>query len=155
MIRSLAYQKSTARGLYHHLHDRECRGERAVSVDAEVDVIVVGGGVVGLACALELAATRQVAVIERHERVGLETSSHNSGVIHAGIYYPTGSLKHTLCLEGNGLIYEWCATHAVRAHRTGKLIIAVDDTELSPLDALARQADENGVPEITMIRGPR
>ena len=86
-----------------------------MSVDAEVDVIVVGGGVVGLACALELARTRQVAVIERHERVGLETSSHNSGVIHAGIYYPTGSLKHTLCLEGNPLLYAWADEHGVPA----------------------------------------
>ena len=69
----------------------------------DVDVLIAGGGAVGLAVAQELARTRQVAVVERHGGWGYETSSHNSGVIHAGIYYPTGSLKHQLCIEGNRL----------------------------------------------------
>src|SRR4029079_1967982 len=89
----------------------------------DTDVAIIGAGVVGLAVGVQLSASRQGAVIERHGGLGLETSSHNSGVIHAGIYYPTGSLKHTLCLEGNALTYEWCASHNVRAHRLGKLII--------------------------------
>ncbi|MEX0749661.1 MAG: NAD(P)/FAD-dependent oxidoreductase [Dehalococcoidia bacterium] len=118
----------------------------------DVEVAVIGGGVVGLAVAAELARKRQVAVIERHAGFGFETSSHNSGVIHAGIYYPTGSLKHTLCLEGNALIYEWCAAHSVRAHRLGKLIIAVDATELDALDDVAQRASENGVPEMRVVR---
>ena len=79
----------------------------------DIDVAVVGAGAVGLAVAAELSRTKQVAVIERHGGYGLETSSHNSGVIHAGIYYPTGSLKHRLCVEGNALLYEWAAAHGV------------------------------------------
>ena len=106
----------------------------------------------GLAVAAGAGATRQVAVIERHGGYGYETSSHNSGVIHAGIYYPTGSLKHTLCIEGNGLLYAWCAAHGVRANRIGKLIVAVDETELEALDGVAQRAAENGVAEMTMIR---
>ncbi|MEX2245720.1 MAG: NAD(P)/FAD-dependent oxidoreductase [Dehalococcoidia bacterium] len=133
----------------------------------DVEVAIIGGGAVGLAVAAELsrdrqvAATRsrqvattrsrQVAVIERHGGFGLETSSHNSGVVHAGIYYPTGSLKHTLCIEGNRLLYEWCDAHNVRAHRLGKLIIAVDETELDALEEVRARAEANGVPEISMI----
>jgi L-2-hydroxyglutarate oxidase LhgO len=109
-----------------------------VSERLDLDVAVIGGGVVGLACGMELASTRQVAVIERRERAGLETSSHNSGVIHAGIYYPTGSLKHTLCLEGNRLLYSWIEAHDVPAARLGKLIVAVDDSELGALELRAR-----------------
>jgi L-2-hydroxyglutarate oxidase LhgO len=111
----------------------------------DTDVAIIGAGVVGLAAAVELSKTRQVAVIERHGGLGLETSSHNSGVIHAGIYYPTGSLKHTLCVEGNPLLYEWCAAHNVRARHTGKLIVAVDDGELAALDEVRARAAENGV----------
>jgi L-2-hydroxyglutarate oxidase LhgO len=118
----------------------------------DAEVAIIGGGVVGLAVAVELARTRQVAVIERHGGYGYETSSHNSGVIHAGIYYPTGSLKHTLCIEGNRLLYDWCAAHGVRAHRIGKLIVAVDESELEALDGVAQRAAENGVPEMTTIR---
>ena len=123
----------------------------------DVDVAVIGAGAVGLACAMELSRTNQVdrsrprlrvAVIERHGAFGLETSSHNSGVIHAGIYYPSGSLKHTLCIEGNRLLYEWCASHNVRAHRLGKLVVAVDDGDLDALDSIHQRAIENGVPGI-------
>ncbi len=117
---------------------------------ADVEVAIIGGGVVGLAIAAELAQTRQVAVIERHAGYGLETSSHNSGVVHAGIYYPTGSLKHTLCIEGNRLLYEWAAAHSVPIKRTGKLIIAIDGAELDALEAVARQAAANGVPDIRL-----
>ena len=117
----------------------------------DLDVAVIGGGVVGLACAVELSRTRQVAVIERHERVGLETSSHNSGVIHAGIYYPTGSLKHTLCIEGNRLLYAWADEHSVPAVRLGKLIIAVDESEFDAIEAVRAQAEANGVPGMSMI----
>jgi L-2-hydroxyglutarate oxidase LhgO len=119
---------------------------------ADVEVAIIGGGVVGLAIAAELSRTRCVAVVERHGGLGLETSSHNSGVIHAGIYYPTGSLKHTLCIEGNPLLYEWAAARNVRAHRIGKLIIAVDADELDALEAVARRAAANGVPEMRLLR---
>ncbi|MEX0785857.1 MAG: FAD-dependent oxidoreductase, partial [Dehalococcoidia bacterium] len=102
----------------------------------EVDVVVIGAGVVGLAVAAELASDRSVAVLERHESYGRENSSHNSGVIHAGIYYPPDWLKTTLCIEGNRLLYEWAAEHSVRAERCGKLIIAQDEQELAALEEL-------------------
>ena len=74
----------------------------------EVDILICGAGVVGLAIAMTLAKKYSVAVVEQHPGPARETSSHNSGVIHAGIYYETGSLKHRLCQEGNSRIYEWC-----------------------------------------------
>jgi L-2-hydroxyglutarate oxidase LhgO len=117
----------------------------------DIDVAVIGAGAVGLACAMEMSRTKRVAVIERHRALAMETTSHNSGVIHAGIYYPTGSLKHTLCIEGNALLYEWCAAHNVRAHRTGKLIVAVDDGERGALDGVHARASANGVREIEML----
>ena len=117
----------------------------------DTEVAIIGAGVVGLAVAAELSRTRQVAVIERHAGLGYETSSHNSGVVHAGIYYPTGSLKHTLCIEGNRLLYAWCDAHGVRAHRIGKLIVAVDEDEREALDAVRARAAANGVPGMSMI----
>jgi L-2-hydroxyglutarate oxidase LhgO len=118
----------------------------------DFDAAVIGAGAIGLACAMELAGRRRVVVIERHGAVGLETSSHNSGVIHAGIYYPTGSLKHTLCIEGNARMYEWCGAHGVRVHRTGKLIVAVAASEVGALEELHVRALANGVREIELIR---
>jgi L-2-hydroxyglutarate oxidase LhgO len=117
----------------------------------DTEIAIVGAGVVGLAIARELAPSRQVAVIDRHAGYGFETSSHNSGVVHAGIYYPTGSLKHTLCIEGNALLRAWCAERSVRINPLGKLIVAVDKTELEALETVARQAAANGVPGIERI----
>jgi L-2-hydroxyglutarate oxidase LhgO len=120
-----------------------------------VDVAIVGAGVVGLAVAKELSRARQVVVLERHESYGLENSSHNSGVVHAGIYYPRDWLKTRLCIEGNRLLYAWAAEADVRAHRCGKLVIAVEEDELPALDALHRAARENGVPELELLSGQR
>src|SRR4249920_351873 len=78
----------------------------------QIDVGVIGAGVTGLASALAIAKSgRSVCVIERHPRPGLDTSTHNSGVIHGGIYYPAGTLKSTLCIEGRRLLYEFCGLH--------------------------------------------
>ena len=121
------------------------------TVDA--DVVVIGAGVVGLAVAAELASTRSVVVVERHEAYARETSSHNSGVVHSGIYYPTGSLKHTFCLAGNPALYSWCEGHHVPARRTGKLIVALDDADLAGLDAIEAQAHANGVPGVARLTG--
>jgi len=112
----------------------------------DTDVVVIGAGVVGLACARELAVRgREVLCIERHERFGVETSSRNSEVIHAGIYYEAGSLKARLCARGNQSLYTWCASHGVPHARLGKLIVATSADEEPKLEQIVRQARANGV----------
>ncbi|HXY20222.1 MAG TPA: NAD(P)/FAD-dependent oxidoreductase [Gemmatimonadales bacterium] len=112
----------------------------------DADAVVIGAGVVGLACARELAARgRDVVIIERHERFGVETSSRNSEVIHAGIYYPAGSLKARLCVAGSRRLYAWCAEHGIPHARIGKLIVASTADEEPRLDEILRQAEANGV----------
>ena len=85
----------------------------------QIDVAVIGGGVTGLASALAIAKRgSSVCVLEKHPRPGLDTSTHNSGVIHGGIYYPAGTLKSKLCIEGRPLLYEFCRTHKRRRTRS-------------------------------------
>ena len=104
----------------------------------DVDVLVVGAGALGLACAARLAeAGHGVLVAERERLVGSHTSSRNSEVIHAGLYYPPGSLKADLCLEGRERLYAWCARHGVGHRRIGKLLVAVEENEREKLQALA------------------
>ncbi|HEX6162026.1 MAG TPA: FAD-dependent oxidoreductase [Vicinamibacterales bacterium] len=112
-----------------------------------VDVAVIGGGVTGLASALALSeAGASVCLLEREAKPGRATSTHNSGVIHAGLYYPTGSLKARLCVEGRDRMYEFCARHHVPHVRCGKLVIAADDHEIADLERLRQKSHENGVP---------
>src|SRR3954468_1845590 len=111
-----------------------------------IDVAVIGAGVTGLASAHAVAARGlSVCILERHPRPGQDTSTHNSGVIHAGIYYPADTLKARLCVEGRHLLYEFCARHGVPHRKSGKLIVAHDDAEISQLEALKRRGDANGV----------
>ncbi len=122
------------------------------ALDAEI--VVIGAGLVGLATAQRLARDgHSVLVVERHEGMARETSSHNSGVIHASIYYPTGSLKHRLCWEGNPRIYEWAAAHDVPVRATGKLIVALAEDERPGLDEVFRQAIANDVRGVERITG--
>jgi len=112
----------------------------------DVDAVVVGAGVVGLAVARALAqAGREVLILEAETAFGTGVSARNSEVIHAGIYYPTGSRKARWCVRGRRLLYEFCARHGVAHRRCGKLIVASDDAELAALDALAATARANGL----------
>jgi L-2-hydroxyglutarate oxidase LhgO len=111
-----------------------------------VDCVVLGAGVVGLACARALArAGREVLVLEAAEGIGTGTSSRNSEVIHAGIYYPAGSLKARFCVEGRERLYAYCAERGVPHARLGKLIVAADAAEMPTLDAIRAKAAANGV----------
>ena len=112
---------------------------------ADTGVVVIGGGVVGLAVAARLAPQAEVVILERRARHGQETSSRNSEVIHGGMYYPTGSLKARLCVEGNRRLYELCAARQVPHARVGKIITAVKPEELPALDELLRLGIANGV----------
>jgi L-2-hydroxyglutarate oxidase LhgO len=114
-----------------------------------VDAVVVGAGVVGLAIARELAlAGREVIILDAEDAIGTHTSSRNSEVIHAGIYYPKGSLKARTCVEGKQLLYEYCATHGVPHRRCGKLIVATNEKQLGELDGIRSKAHANGVTDV-------
>jgi len=118
----------------------------------KLDAVVIGAGVVGLAVARELAmAGREVVVLEAEDAIGTHTSSRNSEVIHAGIYYPKGSLKARSCVEGRRLLYEYCATHGVPHRRCGKLIVATDDAQVAELEGIRAKAHANGVADVEFV----
>src|SRR5215204_1983425 len=118
------------------------------------DVAVVGGGLVGLATARALALRgRRVLVLERESRIGAHQTSHNSGVIHQGIYYAPGSLKARLCREGADALYDYCGQQGIAAEPCGKLVVAVRDEDLPRLDELEERSRRNGVPGLARI-GP-
>ena len=118
-------------------------------MSADIDCIVVGAGVVGLAIARALAQSgREVMVVEAAEGIGTGTSARNSEVIHAGIYYPAGSLKARLCVEGRQMLYAYCDERGVAYKRLGKLIVATHATPDAQLAAIVKAASDNGVHDL-------
>ena len=121
------------------------RSAAAGAAVTEIDVLVAGAGVVGLATAVALAqAGRSVCVIETRPKAGMESSTHNSGVIHAGLYYPPGTLKARLSVQGREALYAFCEQHGVPHLRCGKLVVATSAAQLRELEALASIARGNG-----------
>src|SRR4249920_979017 len=112
----------------------------------KIDCAVIGAGVVGLAIARELAlAGREVVILEAEDAFGTHTSARNSEVIHAGIYYASGSMKAKLCVSGRKQLYQYCAEHDVNHQRIGKVIVACDENEVAALKKYKAQAETNGV----------
>ena len=117
-----------------------------------IDCVVIGAGVVGLACARTLAlAGREVIVLEAAGAIGTETSSRNSEVIHAGIYYPPGSAKAVLCVQGKALLYRYCEAHGVAHRRCGKLIVATEPRQIASLHKIRAHAAANGVTDLRLL----
>src|SRR4249919_1501725 len=117
-----------------------------------VDCVVIGAGVVGLAIARELAlAGREVIVLEAAEGIGTQTSSRNSEVIHAGLYYPKGSLKARLCVEGKHKLYAYCAERGVPHDRIGKVVVASDESEIGAVESYVEKANANGVTDLKWL----
>ncbi len=118
----------------------------------QVQAVVIGAGAVGLACARALAlAGKEVIILERNTDFGLETSARNSEVIHAGIYYPPGSLKAKMCVSGRQKLYAFCQSHGVEHSRCGKLIVATSERQLSELKNIQARALANGVDDLELL----
>lgn len=118
----------------------------------KIEITIVGAGVIGLAVARELSKSYQdIFVLEKNSSFGKETSSRNSEVIHAGIYYPKESLKAKTCIEGKQLLYEFCVKNNIPHKKLGKLIVAIDSNEVKDLEALFKRALENGVEGLNLL----
>ena len=118
----------------------------------EVNIAVIGAGVVGLAIAAEISRRKEgVFVFEKYGTFGAETSSRNSEVIHAGIYYPKDSLKAKFCIEGRPLLYEFCERYDLPHKRLGKVIVAAEESEVPKLEAIREQAERNGVRDLVTL----
>ena len=123
-------------------------------MSADVETVVVGAGVVGLAIARALAiAGQEVLVLEQHALIGSETSSRNSEVIHAGIYYPPGSLRATLCVKGKAMLYRFCEENGVPHRRISKMLVATSEAQLPKLKAIKETAERNGVTDLRPMLG--
>ncbi len=117
-----------------------------------IETLVVGAGVVGLACARALAeAGQEVLVVEKNSQFGEETSARNSEVVHAGIYYPKGSLKARFCVAGRQMLYAYCAERGIACDAIGKLVVACDEAETAMLAGIQDKARQNGVDDIRLL----
>ena len=122
--------------------------------DASTDLLISGAGAVGLAIARKASlAGRDVILVESNDSFGMETSSRNSEVIHAGIYYPDDSLKGQLCVKGAMAMYEFCEARGITTKNYGKLIVATDDSQIEGLEALKEKGERNNVPGLAIISG--
>lgn len=139
---------------------RGCRSDAVVGprvtqltdpIERDADIAVIGAGVVGLATALALSSRGSVVVIEANEAPGRETSAHNTGIVHAGMFYPLGTLKQRLCMEGNVLLHEWADRYEVPLLRCGKLIIAVEPEDSDNLQRVWEQCEANGVRDVRRL----
>lgn len=118
----------------------------------DVEISIIGAGVVGLAIARELSRqSKDLVILEKNSNFGQETSSRNSEVIHSGIYYPNGSLKANLCVEGNQLIYQHCEKHKINHQKCGKLVVSQSENEDAYLDSLLQNALKNGVSDLSIL----
>ena len=117
-----------------------------------IECVVIGAGVIGLAVARRLArAGVEVLILERAETIGTETSSRNSEIVHAGIYYPTGSLKARTCVAGKRALYDYCESHGIAHRRCGKIIVATDEGQVDELTALKERAAANGAGDLPWL----
>ncbi len=120
----------------------------------DTEIVVIGAGVVGLAVARAFAQSgREVLIIEQEAAIGLHTSSRNSEIIHAGIYYEPNSLKARLCRLGNALLYDYCTNTGDEFKKLGKLIVAQTDVEIAKLHSLHKNALACGVDDLTLLDG--
>ena len=122
--------------------------------DSHHDVMIVGGGIIGLSVALEITQRfprLRTLLLEKEDRVGRHQSGHNSGVIHSGIYYKPGSLKAKLCVAGAAAMIEFCREHGIPHNICGKVIVATSQEELQPLEELRRRGEANGVAGVRLI----
>ena len=123
-----------------------------MSLKTDTNITIIGAGIIGLSIAAELSKTHNgVFVLEKFNKFGQETSSRNSEVIHSGIYYPTGSLKAKLCVQGREMLYDYCDKKEVQYSKCGKLIVATDDNEEKQLNGILKQSQQNGVTDGEMI----
>ncbi|MDH3911726.1 MAG: NAD(P)/FAD-dependent oxidoreductase [Rhodospirillales bacterium] len=123
-------------------------------MSSDIETIVIGAGVIGLAAGRALAeAGQEVLVLEQAALVGSEISARNSEVIHAGLYYPPGSLKARFCVEGRKALYQFCRENGVIANRCGKLVVATQESEVPKLEALAENAKANGIRDPVLLSG--
>ncbi len=138
-------------GVYAECLRAQHNGAMETAAD-RVDAVVIGAGVVGLAVARSLAQRGlETLLLERAERIGSGVSSRNSEVIHAGLYYPPGSLKARACVQGRELLYAYCASHQVAVLRCGKLVVATEPAQVAGLRALAAKAQSNGVTDLRWL----
>lgn len=123
------------------------------NIERDADIAVIGAGVVGLATAHALSSRGSVVVMEANEAPGRETSAHNTGIVHAGMFYPQGTLKQRLCMEGNVLLHEWADRYEVPLLRCGKLIIAVEPEDRDNLERVWEQCVANDVSDVRRMTG--